>query len=585
MINRTQEDIMKNWNMSEIDTPLVSVKCMTYNQEKYIGQCIDGFLMQKTSFPFEILIHDDCSTDDTTNIVLEYAKKYPKIIKPILEEENQYSKHDGSHHKKIDAAIKGKYIALCEGDDYWIDENKLQRQFDFLEKYDDCSLDSENSEVLYLNSDKKSTFSERPESYISIDELLKNRQFATGSVMYRRELYEEYVNINAIKCDTFMWAFCSTKGKIHYRPVISSVYRRGTGVTENNKIKWFFSSRNINKSIEKYFTLSKDVKKIRRRTLYIDLLYAIREALYKKQILKLLKLGIYLIFYSIQNFCMLWRILANKFYYYRINKYNSRKCKKDVKKLNNNNNIIVSLTSYPLRYNYLYRCLVSIFSQTVKPRKIVLVIYEEEKNGIPEEVLNLTNYGLEIKYVNENLKPHKKYFYTMKEYPDDIIITVDDDSIYDKNLIKRLLKSYKKYPKCVSAGLVHRMTFDESGNINLYSQWEKSYKKQLKPSNELMAIGVGGVLYPPIRSLGMEGLFNKELINKLCLCTDDIWLKYIELNNKVPVVWVKSPFPLPCPIKESSKTGLFLKNANGGQNDFVINQIETHLGIKFFSLI
>lgn len=585
MINKTQEEIMKDWNMSEIDTPLVSVKCMTYNQEKYIGQCIDGFLMQKTSFPFEILIHDDCSTDNTTDIVLAYAKKFPKIIKPILEDENQYSKHDGSHHKKIDAAIKGKYIALCEGDDYWIDENKLQRQFDFLEKYDDCSLDSENSEVLYLNSDKKSTFSERPESYISIDELLKNRQFATGSVMYRRELYEEYVNINAIKCDTFLWAFCSTKGKIHYRPVISSVYRRGTGVTENNKIKWFFSSRNINKSIEKYFTLSKDVKKIRRRTLYIDLLYAIREALYKKQILKLLKLGIYLIFYSIQNFCMLWCILANKFYYYRINKYNSRKCKKDVKKLNNNNNIIVSLTSYPLRYNYLYRCLVSIFSQTVKPRKIVLVIYEEEKNGIPEEVLNLTNYGLEIKYVNENLKPHKKYYYTMKEYPDDIIITVDDDSIYDKNLIKRLLKSYKKYPKCVSAGLVHRMTFDESGNINLYSQWEKSYKKQLKPSNELMAIGVGGVLYPPIRSLGMEGLFNKELINKLCLCTDDIWLKYIELNNKVPVVWVKSPFPLPCPIKESSKTGLFLKNANGGQNDFVINQIETHLGIKFFSLI
>lgn len=117
--------------MNEI---LVSISCITYNHSAYIRQCLDGMLMQQTTFGFEILIHDDCSTDGTDDIIREYASRYPQIIKPLFEEENQYQqgKPIGTIVWNLPRA-KGKYIAMCEGDDYWTDPLKLQKQVDFME--------------------------------------------------------------------------------------------------------------------------------------------------------------------------------------------------------------------------------------------------------------------------------------------------------------------------------------------------------------------------------------------------------------------------------------------------------------------
>ena len=112
---------------------IVSIQCLVYNHEPYLRKCLDGFVMQKTNFKFEAIVHDDCSTDGSAAIIREYAEKYPDIIKPIYETENQYSKHDGSLDRIMDSACKGKYIALCEGDDYWTDPLKLQKQYDVLE--------------------------------------------------------------------------------------------------------------------------------------------------------------------------------------------------------------------------------------------------------------------------------------------------------------------------------------------------------------------------------------------------------------------------------------------------------------------
>ena len=120
--------------MQNIDTPpLVSIFCITYNHSSYIRQCLDGFLIQKTNFPFEVLIHDDASTDDTAGIIKEYEAKYPDIIKPIYQVENQYSKGLDINIVYNLPRARGKYIAMCEGDDYWIDPLKLQKQVDFLE--------------------------------------------------------------------------------------------------------------------------------------------------------------------------------------------------------------------------------------------------------------------------------------------------------------------------------------------------------------------------------------------------------------------------------------------------------------------
>jgi len=147
MIDITQEEIMKNWNVDNTDEPLVSIRCITYNHEPYIAQALDGFLMQKTTFSFEVIVHDDASTDKTADIIREYEKKFPKIIKPIYETENQWSKHDGSLRRIMDSACYGKYIAYCEGDDYWIDENKLQMQVEFLEKNKDFVLCCHNANI------------------------------------------------------------------------------------------------------------------------------------------------------------------------------------------------------------------------------------------------------------------------------------------------------------------------------------------------------------------------------------------------------------------------------------------------------
>lgn len=122
-------------------TPLVSICCITYNHAQFIRKCLDGFLMQQTDFPIEILIHDDCSTDGTTEIIREYKAKYPELIFPLYEEENQYQQGKAG---EIDfynyRRARGKYIAYCEGDDYWIDPLKLQKQVDFMEANPEYSV-------------------------------------------------------------------------------------------------------------------------------------------------------------------------------------------------------------------------------------------------------------------------------------------------------------------------------------------------------------------------------------------------------------------------------------------------------------
>lgn len=140
---RTEDEIMCHWPLYEC--PVASICCITFNHQAFLNEAIDSFLMQATDFPFEILIHDDASTDRTSNIINEYAINYPKIIKVIMQSENQYSKCGLINQLFVFPKAKGKYIAQCEGDDYWTDKTKLQKQVDFLERnpdyvitYTDC---------------------------------------------------------------------------------------------------------------------------------------------------------------------------------------------------------------------------------------------------------------------------------------------------------------------------------------------------------------------------------------------------------------------------------------------------------------
>ena len=135
-----------------VTSPLVSIICNTYNHVHYIRQCLDGFLMQKTDFPIEILVHDDASTDGTTDVVREYEAKFPHLIKPIYQTENQYSKGVKVSYVYQYFRARGKYMALCEGDDYWTDPLKLQKQVDFMEKNPEYVMCSHCFDVMLQRS-------------------------------------------------------------------------------------------------------------------------------------------------------------------------------------------------------------------------------------------------------------------------------------------------------------------------------------------------------------------------------------------------------------------------------------------------
>ena len=268
MINRSQEEITQNWR-KDWNEPLLSIRCIVFNHEEYIAQALDGFLMQETNFPFEVIVHDDASTDKTTDIIREYELKYPKIIKPIYEKENMYSKHDGSISRIMRDACKGKYLAFCEGDDYWTDSKKIQRQVDFLERNLDYALSSENGLVLYTKSGNVEPFSNEKTRDYTLDDLLIKRRFPTASVVIRREYTLDPLFLN-MQWDTMIWGFLAQRGKVHFEPIMSSVYRRGSGVTESNKIAWAKTSERINCMVNTFFKPTKKVRLARNKILFYD---------------------------------------------------------------------------------------------------------------------------------------------------------------------------------------------------------------------------------------------------------------------------------------------------------------------------
>lgn len=211
---------------------IVSIRCLAYNQEKYIEQCLDGFIMQKTNFRFQAIVHDDASTDNTATIINKYAKLYPKIIVPIFESSNLYSKKDGSLGNVMAKYMKGKYIAICEGDDYWIDPNKLQKQVDFLENNPDYSMcfhqayrhkeGADDPDELYSDIEDKDYTGE--ELYMS-----KHRP-PTASILMRKSVIESNIykeckqKISSFGdlCFFLSSAHC---GKVHGMNEVMSVYR------------------------------------------------------------------------------------------------------------------------------------------------------------------------------------------------------------------------------------------------------------------------------------------------------------------------------------------------------------------------
>ena len=242
-------------------------------------------------------------------------------------------------------------------------------------------------------------------------------------------------------------------------------------------------------------------------------------------------------------------------------------------------NLIVSLTSYGQRLKTCHLAIKSILNQTVKPRRVLLFIGEESRDVVlPKSLLALKQYNVDIIYVSDNLKGHKKYFYSMQMYPESVIITIDDDCIYPANTIECLLKAHKQFPKAVVARRVHKITC-KNNHVTPYSQWKFEYMPQHPhPDHSLLAVGVGGVLYPP--AFGDTDLYDTDAIKCFALDADDIWLKFYELKHNIKIVWAKNMRPHPYTISSTKKDGLYLTNLKNNQNDVVIQQLEQYFSLN-----
>lgn len=213
----------------------VSICSITYNHAPYIRECLDGFLMQECNFDFEVLIHDDASTDNTAEIIKEYQAKYPDIIKPIIQTENQWSKGVRTIQSTYNfSRAKGKYLALCEGDDYWTDPLKLQKQVDALEQHPNIDICTHPSYRLYGNDLKKDNYGFWGGSpkVLSAEHVIRNYAGTAGlqSILIRNKYIDKLNEIgkNLQGGHSTVQILYSMPNGLYYLPDYMAVYRIGS---------------------------------------------------------------------------------------------------------------------------------------------------------------------------------------------------------------------------------------------------------------------------------------------------------------------------------------------------------------------
>ncbi len=245
---------------------MVSVICNAYNHELYIEKALKGFVMQKTNFKFEVLVHDDASTDKTADMIRQYEKKYPELIKPIYQTENQYSKKPGLVSKTQYARVSGKYIALCEGDDYWTDPFKLQKQFDAMESNPGIDICAHTASAINATTNKKinTVMPSKKNCILSLEQVILGGGgfVATNSLFFRSSLNDNIPEFRKfLSLDGTLQIHGSIRGGMLYLKDNMSVYQVGiehSWTDRMSKNKKDLENHN-NKVVEMLNILDKDL--------------------------------------------------------------------------------------------------------------------------------------------------------------------------------------------------------------------------------------------------------------------------------------------------------------------------------------
>lgn len=235
--------------------------------------------------------------------------------------------------------------------------------------------------------------------------------------------------------------------------------------------------------------------------------------------------------------------------------------------LDEKSRIIVSLTTYPARISTVWITIASLLTQTMKPYKVILWLAKEQFTDckIPDSLEKMKQRGLEIRFCGD-LKPHKKYYYAMQEYPNYYIITADDDTFYPENHIERLWDGHEKYPGNIICQWSHQIGFMEQGEFRTYNEWADNAEEY--PSYLTLAVGCGGVLYPP--GCLPEEAFDAQKITKYALCADDLWLKCMEILKGWKAVNCNQTTMTYFNIVSTMKSGLWTHNTGQSRNNDMV---------------
>ena len=252
------------------NNPLVSICCLSYNHEKFLKEAIESFLMQITDFPFEIIIHDDASTDGSSSIIKEYEQKFPHLFITICQTQNQYSQGIQPWPQFVFPLARGKYIALCEGDDYWTDPLKLQKQVDFLESHPDFVFVFHDASILNQTSGRSTVrIGDRNiDEIVDLESVIIQKNISTASLLFRNKTVDFdhlpgwYHDI--LQEDYVLAVLLAEKGPGKFMREVMSVYRiHDGGVWSGNKNdNRYMADETFYNCLISYFRNNKKVKKI-----------------------------------------------------------------------------------------------------------------------------------------------------------------------------------------------------------------------------------------------------------------------------------------------------------------------------------
>lgn len=261
---KSEQALMAAWGDRRV--PLLSIVCLAYNHAAFISETLDGFLRQETTFPFEIIVHDDASTDATATIIREYATRYPQVIKPIYQTENQYRK-GVPFSTRLFAQAHGKYIAYCEGDDYWTDPRKLQIQVDFLEKHRDYVMTYHDAFMFNSQGVVRSPHMQgRYRRDASARQLMQGRPVSTLTACFRNLVHELPPELHGVEVlDICWWSLLGAHGKGKFlKEIKPAAYR----VHEGGIFSMRSSKQRIQMTMHAYYSLARYYQRIGNQSLF-----------------------------------------------------------------------------------------------------------------------------------------------------------------------------------------------------------------------------------------------------------------------------------------------------------------------------